>query len=399
MDIVLITAITPASENIRGTSALPYHLLIHRPNDVRVTIYSYNFNQLTQQQIEDVEAQLNVDIILLDTPKWFSLVLKCHLLLLRILLRLPFLSYVKLPIDLENKIIASRPDCIWVYGEEISGILDQFSSFKRMNLGPDSEALYYYRMLGSRFVFSNTISYWRNIIMYPKYLRLENNYIVDKNVTYYVVGEDDAKFVRNINPQVNVKFLRHPHYHVDSEQKPIHFHSPIRLLIAGQNNLYMNQDTIAFVNALSQDTLSSAMKEKFEITFLGKGWESCVAQLESHHWKVKQITFAPDYIEEIKKHDIQITPISVGTGTKGKVLDALSNGLLVIGSHYALENVAVSSGISCIEYEKPSDIVTVLKEVVDNPNKYEEFAIKGRHQVLSEHSRTFISKSLFESIG
>ena len=53
--------------------------------------------------------------------------------------------------------------------------------------------------------------------------------------------------------------------------------------------------------------------------------------------KLYHIKFAPDYIEEICKHDIQVTPICIGTGTKGKVLDAIANGLLVIGSWYALE--------------------------------------------------------------
>jgi hypothetical protein len=47
-----------------------------------------------------------------------------------------------------------------------------------------------------------------------------------------------------------------------------------------------------------------------------------VEKLENKGFEVSHITFAPDYIEEICKHDIQLTPISIGTGTKGKVLDA-----------------------------------------------------------------------------
>ena len=99
------------------------------------------------------------------------------------------------------------------------------------------------------------------------------------------------------------------------------------------------------------------------------------------------MTFAPDYIEEVRKHDIQITPISIGTGTKGKVLDALANGLLVIGSWYAMENIAVVNGVSCVVYDSPADMPGILSDIVDNREKYEEMARKGREAVLREHKR------------
>ena len=48
MKIILITTITPDSENIRGTSALPYHLMVERRRNIDVEVYSYNLNQLTR---------------------------------------------------------------------------------------------------------------------------------------------------------------------------------------------------------------------------------------------------------------------------------------------------------------------------------------------------------------
>ena len=40
MKIALITNMTPAAENVRGTSALSFHLLVQRPKDVEVDVYS-----------------------------------------------------------------------------------------------------------------------------------------------------------------------------------------------------------------------------------------------------------------------------------------------------------------------------------------------------------------------
>ena len=110
---------------------------------------------------------------------------------------------------------------------------------------------------------------------------------------------------------------------------------------------------------------------------------------------MNHITFAPDYIEEICKHDIQITPITIGTGTKGKVLDALANGLLVIGTPYALENVAVKNRESCIEYQYPHEVISVLQDIPHNIQAYELMAKKGQQQVLREHARTKVAYELF----
>ena len=137
------------------------------------------------------------------------------------------------------------------------------------------------------------------------------------------------------------------------------------------------------------------LKNCYSYTFLGKGWEKHVEALKGAWYEVEHIAFAPDYIEEIVKHDIQITPIAIGTGTKGKVLDALANGLLVIGTPYALENIAVDNGASCIEYRQPQEVIEVLMDIPHNISKYEAKAKEGRRQVLEHHNREKISRKLF----
>lgn len=397
MKIVLITTTTPAAENIRGTSALPYHLMVNRERSVEIDIYSYNINRLSAEQISNVEQKLDVKINLLQQPRWFGWMLRLHLTIIRVLMGFPFLSYMKLPHAVVDRIKASEPDGIWIYGEEISQFVRLFPEYKRVHIGPDSEALYYYRMLGRRFVVKNWKMYWKQAVMYPKYLRLERSYVADKNATYCVVGEEDANFIRNINPGCNVRFLRHPHYDIVSPQKEISFARPrVKLLVAGRYDLYMQQDADELVEALCAN--SDALAAHFELTFLGKGWEDSVSRLRHSSWTVNHIIFAPDYIEEIRRHDAQLVPISIGTGTKGKVLDAFANGLLVIGTGFALENIAVSTdneSMGAIHYYKPQDVITTLIDITTDRHKYEDMARKGREQMLTAHSRTAIARELF----
>ena len=79
MQITLVTFVTPASENIRGTSALPYHLIKGRSgtsyenemltlrnafatkNEVEIEIYTFNNNKLSDEKIAEVEKEIRRD--------------------------------------------------------------------------------------------------------------------------------------------------------------------------------------------------------------------------------------------------------------------------------------------------------------------------------------------------
>lgn len=395
MQIVLVTQITPASENVRGTSALPYHLMVHRPADVDIVIYSFNGNQLSGAKIKEVEEELNVTIKLLPRPRWQSWVLHMNLLFIRVLLKYPLFNYMRLSRKVVEEIRCLQPDGIWVYGQDISRVTKQFAGFKRVHTLPDCESLYYYRMLGRRFVFKNRIMFWRNVMMYPKYLRMEGAYENSPMVKYHLVGEADAESLRNVNSGIQAIFLRHPHYHVAEPQKRIAFSKPkIRLLVAGQNDLYMKEAAEEAFDMMVREV--DMLKGYYEITFLGRGWENIVTRLKEMGYDVAQITFAHDYIEEIRKYDVQLTPIAIGTGTKGKVLDALANGLLVVGTPFALENIAVDNGVSCVEYRSNEELLAALIDISQNVDKYEQMAEKGREAIFVEHGRKRISQQLMD---
>ena len=398
MNTIQISILTPYRENVRGTSALPYHLMAKREKGIKVQIYSFNCNNLSKEQIAEVERELDVKIHIMPLPAWFKWIFKLHLLFVRVFLKYPLHNYITLPKDIEKEIRAKKPDMIWVYGEEMSRISGMFPDTEVVHTLPDSEALYYHRMLGCRFVMNDWKKYWRCAIMYRKFRRMERDFANRKNITYHLVGEEDAKFLRDMNPGIRARFIRHPHYEVKDTERQISFHKDkIRLLIAGQYNYYMQQDADEMVAALASADNRDMLQEHFVISFLGRGWEQHVRTLKEAGWTVNHVTFAPDYIEEVCKHDIQITPISIGTGTKGKVLDALANGLMVIGSWYAMENIAVENGVACVVYDSPADMPRILSDVAANREKYEEMARRGREAIFKEHCRNSISTQVFEN--
>ena len=395
MKVTMISVMMPAAENIRGTSALPYHLLAGRDRSIEVILYSYNLNRLSKEQIDSVAKELNIKICLLPVPWWYNFFLR-FLLPFRILLNYPIGNYISLSSSQLDTIINDYPDAIWIYGEELSRVSCQLKDFRRIHTLPDCESLYYYRMLGKRFTIRNKIRFWRSAFMYPKYLNMEKQFDTSSNIHYHLVGKEDVNFLEEICPGIQAHFLRHPHYQVAKPAKVISFNSPkIKVLFAGQYNLYMQQDADMLIDCLIKSKDLSELKEHYVYTFLGKGWDNHVERLNNAGYETHHIKFAPDYIEEICKHDIQVTPICIGTGTKGKVLDAIANGLLVVGSWYALENIAVEHNVSCIQYEEIKDVVNILKKIHLNPSKYEAIAECGRENILQKHNGETTSKELF----
>ena len=404
--ILLLTYNTPSAENVRGASALPYHLLVERDYNIDVEVFTFNANRIDKAEIERIGQRLHARIHCMQLPSWYKWMYRLHLLFLRIFLRLPFLCYIKLSKEWKNRVNKYNPDIVWVYGEELLGVVKQFPEYRRIHLGPDTESLYYYRMMGQRFVLNKSVVYWKCALMYNKYVRMERALPKDDNYIFYAVGEEDIRHLQQVNPNVNAKFLRHPHYDINPnailDGSVKEFHQPkIKLLIAGRCDLYMQQEVDLLVESLclnanlNPNRDDDLLRNYYSITFLGKGWERHVKELQDAGWDVNHIIFAPDYIEEICKYDIQITPITIGTGTKGKVLDALANGLMVIGTPYAMENIAVENGVSCIEYRNPQEVIDVLHDIPTNIEKYEAIAQAGQESVLKYHDRRFLSKELF----
>ena len=397
MKIAFITAVIPYKENMGGPSGHPYHLLVERPEGIEVDIYSYNANKLSPDTIESVEQKLRVKIHVLKQPAFFTWILKLHLTFIRLFLKYPIGYYIRLPKSIVEQIKSSQPDAVWAYGQELSGILEQFKDFKRVHSVSDCYSLHWFRRLGCRFTLISAGEFMRCAINYRKSYRMERDYDTSDNIIVHLVGEEDVRFLQEINPYLNAVFLRHPHYELPEVPKSIKFTNPrVKLLIAGRYDFYMKERADEMVNLFVNKNNLALLQKTYKLTFLGKGWEQHVETLNALGYDVEHIKFAPDYIEEVYKHDIQLTPIAIGTGTKGKVLDALANGLLVVGTPYALENIAVENGVSCVEYRSNEELLAALTEIPRNVEKYEQMAEKGREAIFVENGRKRIAQQLMD---
>lgn len=393
--IALITLHTPTATNCLGASALPFHLLAFRPKDVYVEVWSFNLNGCTAMQIEESESRLGVKIHLVKQPEWFRLLSPAAV---RLFLPKPILGYLPLPDGVFAKIVGfirGAKSALWIYGEDIAHLANRFDRVPTVVTTPDCEAMYYYRVMAMKGVLSSTKSMLRYALMYHRYASMAAHYPTGSNIKYHLVGKEDALFLKRMNPSANVSFIRHPHYdlsmlpHAGALAK-----ERVKILIAGRYDFSMAQAADEVFEAMK--TLPKEIKDRYFITFLGKGWDASSTELRNAGFDVEIKVFVEDYATEVSSHHIQLTPVAVGTGTKGKVLDAFANGLMVIGTPLALENIAVESGKECVVYRTGEELVHWLVHLATNPVIINDIAKAGKESVLREHGREKVAREFFD---
>lgn len=389
MKIAFISLSTPTYNNVRAASALPYHLILGSQGH-QFRIYSFDINHIGKEEKEKTEKALHTDVKILPRPKWIHWMFKLHLTSLRVFLKYPFQCYYQLNEQIIHEIKRWHPDKIWIYGEELAGLAEHFYGIETIVTMPDCESMYYHRLLSKRFATQRLSQILRYSIAYYQYLRMERD-LWQKDVKYHFVGMADSEFYKEINPQAYSLFLPHPIY-AYAEERTIRFHQPkIKLLVAGRYDIYMKEACDAAFQVFIDN---GPFKNKYEITFLGKGWEKWCELLKQNRYTCQHILFAPDYVKELIQHDIQLSPISIGTGTKGKVLDAFANGLMVIGTPFALENIQVEHNKSCICFQTTEELKYYLEQIPSHINSYELMAKAGKDNVLNYHNKQIIVSKL-----
>ncbi len=394
MIVNILTGLTPTPENRGGISALLYALLFSRPECVKINIFTFNLNAIDAETVKELEINLRANLHLLSIPKSYSYCKKN-----KWLIRLnKFLGSSDIRRLLFTKKIVktlSLYDCdfFFVYPYYMGEFVRKIPSKRVVVSGPDSETLNRSRRLSNPYRLNSRKMRVDDFIFLNKYMSTER--IWDGNsVRVHFVGMADYQFYRDVTGNENAHFLLHPF--VKYREKTIDFTSKVKLkvIIPGSYDMYYNVDVDKMLPPLIEH--KDVLLKHFEFTFLGKRWSPIDKRLKDAGFDCEIKTWVDDYAEELVQHDIQITPISFGTGTKGKVLDAMVNGLLVIGSDYALENICVRDMESCVRYRDASHIASILVSVANHRERYQAIAEKGRSQVLKYHDPARISKRFFE---
>lgn len=394
--IVFFTGFTPTRDNYGGPSAMAYHFFKNRPSNCKVRVYTTNTNHVPANVIKDGEKELDVEIVVLKDTLYNFFHRREKLDSLRIRLGIDKsynVSNYKIPKKILNEIRQFNPSLVWVYEESLTTVIRQLSQFNLLVSGFDCFALHWNRAMRDAYTFAEPERYKKALYKYNMILFRERQ-LAEIPCKYFDVGIEDRNMFETVTGRTDAKFYPHPHYQV--VPKKIDFaKEKLSILISGKYDQYTWTDTNKLITLLENH---KELAPIYDFTFLGKGWSHCAEKLARCGYDVQCKRWVEVYSEECVKHDIQIFPISVGSGTKGKVLDALSMGLLCIGSPIALENIYVKSGHSCFQYSDMEDVLKYLHKIANERNTARQIAEQGREQVLKWHNPRRIFQKILSDV-
>lgn len=394
-NLVFITDWTPTRDNI-GPSAHLFHLLCNRPSGYTLYVYSTNINKIGSVDVERIKKELKAELRLI--PKAFLTRLVTSERLRKYLnvfysCPLPANSYYVLPKKIKTEIDDLQPDILWIYPHSLIRVAKQFPNVKKIVTGADCASLHTSRLLRDNYAYEK-LGIKETLIQFRKRVSLEQLWSTVPHVWMHVVGQTDEDMFHVLAPTLMCSFFPHPHYSLKDKLINLEKRS-LKVLISGKYDVYTYTDSNIFVDSIL-DCDNEIIRSSLEFTFHGKGWSAMAKRMSDAGFSVIEAGWVDDYVQFISGYDIQLFPISVGSGTKGKVLDGLSTGLLCIGSRYAFENIAVTPGIDCLIYNSPKDIVNILVDVLNNTSRYMSMADSGRSKVRKYHNPSIIARSILD---
>lgn len=111
---------------------------------------------------------------------------------------------------------------------------------------------------------------------------------------------------------------------------------------------------------------------------------------------VVNIGWVSSYTDLISDVHVQVFPIRVGTGTKGKVLSAVAMGCLCIGSSEAFSNIAMPRRGPHLIYQRPEDVGELLRSALTHYSR--EALLRTGSYVRAQHDPGTVIAKFWNSL-
>ncbi len=388
--VAFISAFPPLSDNHKAPNSLPFQLLKFRPADFSVDLFYYEQHDVTEDSLQLSFDQLNLNAVYKINNKSFSVFDKFKKFIRRYLERseikkLPGLLELFLPPQkIISQILQDKYDMIWLYPNWLFRWIEPLKSLPIVMSGMDSASLHYKRCLDKNLAMGDQeLSQIKR--GYEKYLYLEKR-IAANDVPVHMVGKTDANFFNEISKTNLAYYVPHPHNELANKKAaPFPLNNKKKLLISGQaDSIYLRNGLDQVIKMLVAN--AGEFRDYYELDFIGSGFEDINGELEEVGYQVKTIKWVTDFHEALISMQAQIFPITVGTGTKGKVLHAMASGLLGIGTEMAFENIEAIEGHDYLLYKNIEELKMYLLSLISKTEYYSQIAENGANAIRVNHS-------------
>lgn len=135
---------------------------------------------------------------------------------------------------------------------------------------------------------------------------------------------------------------------------------------------------------------------ELELTIIGKNPTEKLERAAQKNPDIKLLGFVDDLRKTVSECSIYICPFNDGGGTRLKVLDAMSQGIPIIGSTLAFEGINVEYGKSVLLANSKQEYLEQLNTFFASQELKDSLSANARQLVEKEYSMNVIGKKLHE---
>ena len=209
---------------------------------------------------------------------------------------------------------------------------------------------------------------------------------IEKAKINFVLSKEDKQTFESFSntPQIYLPI----HLQVNKRTKPV---NPKSICHLGSMNWQPNIDAVHYlIHVLFPELLLSVPDAKLHLA-------GSHSQKQNLRPEISQHGFVVDYISFYQDHGILVSPISISSGVRIKILEALANGIPVLTTTEGAKGIDLEDQMM-VENELQQQ-VNQLKRMMGHPEVLEQFIQKGYDYIEKNHSKSHVYSILNKTLN
>lgn len=217
-------------------------------------------------------------------------------------------------------------------------------------------------------------------------IRLWETRMVAESALIYTCSEDDKQRLENSDAVSASRIVAIPNgvdvnYFVPRNEQT---ETPT-LLFAGTSGYPPNDDAVVW---LTSEIFPSIRREvpSCQLILAGRNAKQNWKHLQSQERGITVLSDVPDMRPVLGSAWVSVVPLRSGSGTRLKIVEAMSAGRCVVSTTIGAEGLNLSPGADLIIYDDPTDFAKAVCDVIEDEQQRKAFEIRGREVACERFS-------------
>jgi O-antigen biosynthesis protein len=209
-----------------------------------------------------------------------------------------------------------------------------------------------------------------------------------------VVTESDKRLLSEHLPDARIAVV--PNIHTERNDVPaFRDRKPQSLLFVGGFDHLPNVDAVLFFCREILPVLKQSAPD-VKLTIVGDAAPEEIRQLASE--SVLLTGWVPDVKPYLDSHLVSIAPLRFGSGMKGKVGEAMANGLPVVITGIAAEGMELRDGDTALIADSPQEFACAVARLLRDEALHDRLSRNGRHAARTRWSEAVVGEQILALI-